>query len=128
MAKPFQTLIGKRVKRWVVVEDKPQTEERNRMERIRCVACGKEKEISAGSIRKGVTKDCKCGKLPPKVLSTGSGIACKARNDKCERSRTGRCCYWCADPCDDKCLNSPDKCGSFYSDKSDLERFLEDER
>lgn len=128
MARQEETMMGRRVKRWVVVEDIPKGEKRYRTVRVACVACGEEAEVVAGNIRKGTVKDCTCGKMPVKILPVWAGIACNARYDHCESNRAGRCCHWCSEQCDNKCMNSPDRCGSFYSGKTELEKFLEEKR
>lgn len=124
----YEIMIGRRVKRWVVVEEAGKRLSGKRMVRVRCVCCDEEKEVAAVSVRQGQTSDCICGRPPRKPLPTGTGIACLARHEACERNRIGKCCHWCQEQCESMCLNSPDKCGSFYSRKSELERFLEEKR
>lgn len=121
----YEIMIGRRVKRWVVVEEAGKRLSGTRLVRVRCVCCDEEKEIAASGVKRGHAADCICGRTPRKPLPMGTGVACVARHDACERNRGGKCCYWCKEQCENMCLNSPDKCGSFYSKKNELERFLE---
>lgn len=117
----YEIMIGRRVKRWVVVEEAGKSPSGKRRVRVRCVCCDEEKEIVAEGVRPGYASDCVCGRPPRNPLPTMKGIACNARHKACERSRGGECCYWCKDKerCENMCLNSPDKCGSFFSDKTE---------
>lgn len=107
---------GYRIKKWVVVAENGQTEAGSRKMTLKCLACGKVKEITAGAISRKRVADCSCKEEIPRCLPYNEGTACRARVTTCAKNAAGYCCGHCPDAnnCADACLNKPEKCGSFY--------------
>lgn len=115
---------GYRYKKFVVVGDAPKHFAFRRVW-VRCLACGEEKIVTVNSIHRSTLADCNCTYSVPKILPKDNGCACRARSLSCEISESGRCCYWCTEKedCSEKCLNMPNKCGSFYVSKEERKNY-----
>lgn len=110
-------LIGLRVKNWVVVAESEQAPTPTMI--LRCTRCGASKEVTTANIVNGNVDRCDCSPRINRVARLGMGVGCEARERTCLDSQAGLCCYHCArrSSCENACLNTPDKCRSFYLPK-----------
>lgn len=114
-------LQGKRVGTWMLIAEETDATGKRKMV-CRCLGCGTVKTFRADRITSGDIKDCKCGRDVPYLLEKNAGYACRSRvmsaaNCDTKLNRRGYCCYHCSkyQECEYRCLNTPDKCGSFYT-------------
>lgn len=110
-------LIGLRVKNWVVVAESEQDQTPTLV--LRCTRCGASKKVTTANAVSGDVDRCDCSPRINRVARLGMGVGCEARERTCLDSQAGLCCYHCQkrSRCENACLNTPDKCRSFYLPK-----------
>lgn len=117
-----KTYLGIHCKTWVAIQES-ETIKNKRMFVCRCLACGALKIIRLEKLKTGTAEECICGCTAPALLPKMSGASCNPRigsPSKCptRENYKGYCCCYCQQAeCENRCLNTPDKCGSFYYTK-----------
>ena len=111
--------------KWIAIEEAPPTCDGRRYMICRCMACGSVTIIRLDKLRDRTAADCDCKKNIQLRLAIGGGYNCKfripgAKNCETRKNRHGLCCYHCEakESCSAACLNTPDKCGSFYNNEN----------
>lgn len=119
MARPKTVMQGYRAGKWVVVAEADRTAGGLRKVVCKCLACGNLKEIAVSTLQSYRNPDCECTERVPKCVPANAGTACRSRISTCDANAAGKCCYYCTERelCADNCLNTPDKCGSYYLDR-----------
>lgn len=115
--RPKRTLIGYRHDKWVAVEELEQQGRKRRL-KCKCVVCGSTKEFLADKLKAGTVAACACTDQANRNLPKNTGIACSYRSNNCAINSAGACCYYCRlrTVCEEKCLNNPELCGSFFAE------------
>lgn len=113
-------LHGLRVGKWIVIDEGNMLGGKRYL-KCRCLACGRVEDFRADKLTSGQVINCSCYKTIPPVLLSGEGYACLSRETnsrKCptQENKRGFCCYHCSkkSQCAYACLNTPDKCTSFF--------------
>lgn len=68
--------------------------------------CGNVVYVTGSSLNSGDRVSCGCARKFP------YDFKCKYTWYKCRKNAIGVCCVYCNEVCEDRCLNTPDKCGS----------------
>lgn len=117
-------LHGLRSGKWIVIDEGKMVGGKRYL-KCRCLACGRIEDFRADKLTSGQVIDCPCSKSIPQFLIIGEGYSCLSREvniRKCptEENLNGFCCYHCSkkSQCPYACLNTPDKCRSFYYKKN----------
>lgn len=79
------TLIGLRVKNWVVVAESKQAQTPILV--LRCTRCGASKEVTTANIVNGDIDRCECSPRINRVARLGMGVGCEARERTCPDSK-----------------------------------------